>query len=100
MNLRVLNLGDGNVDTGTPMGSMVFTGMAALAQMELEIKREHVNDSNTKRRNACLDLGGRRPASTQRLQAYLTVTSLVGGPNGRTKAPAIWRGLLVVEAFA
>jgi DNA invertase Pin-like site-specific DNA recombinase len=61
VNLRVLNLGGGHVDTGTPMGSMVFTVMAALAQMELEIKRERVNDSNTKRRNAGLDLGGRRP---------------------------------------
>ncbi|MDF9277413.1 recombinase family protein [Arthrobacter sp. EH-1B-1] len=61
VNLRVLNLGGGNVDTGTPMGSMVFTVMAALAQMELEIKRERVNDSNTKRRIAGLDLGGRRP---------------------------------------
>lgn len=61
VNLRVLNLGGGNVDTGTPMGSMVFTVMAALAQMELEIKRERVNDSNTKRRIAGMDLGGRRP---------------------------------------
>lgn len=61
VDLRILNLGGGNVDTGTPMGSMVFTVMAALAQMELEIKRERVNDSNTKRRTAGLDLGGRRP---------------------------------------
>src|SRR5699024_7738439 len=38
--LRVLNLGGGDVDTSTPMGSMVFTVMAALAQMELDIKRE------------------------------------------------------------
>lgn len=28
--------------------------------MELEIKRERINDSNTKCRNAGLDLGGRR----------------------------------------
>lgn len=28
INLRVLNLGGGNVDTGTPMGGMVFTVMA------------------------------------------------------------------------
>jgi DNA invertase Pin-like site-specific DNA recombinase len=35
--LRVLNLGGGEVDTATLMGSMVFTVMAALAQMELEI---------------------------------------------------------------
>ena len=60
INLRVLNLGGGNVDTGTPMGSMVFTVMAALAQMELEIKRERINDSVTKRRAAGRDLGGRR----------------------------------------
>ncbi len=39
----------------------VFTVMAALAQMELEIKRERVNDSNTKRRSAGMNLGGRRP---------------------------------------
>ena len=61
VNLRVLNLGGGNVDTGTPMGSMVFTVMASLAQMELEIKRERVIDSNKKRRDAGMDLGGRRP---------------------------------------
>ena len=62
INLRVLNLGGGNVDTGTPMGSMVFTVMAALAQMELDIKRERVTDSVVKRRAAGGDLGGRRPA--------------------------------------
>lgn len=43
--LRVLNLGGGDVDTHTPMGSMVFTVMAALAQMELAIKRERITDS-------------------------------------------------------
>ncbi|MFJ7289765.1 recombinase family protein [Curtobacterium sp. NPDC098951] len=57
--LRVLNLGGGDVDTSTPMGSMVFSVMAALAQMELEIKRERVRDSVTKRRAAGQDLGGR-----------------------------------------
>ncbi|RFA07008.1 resolvase [Subtercola boreus] len=62
--LRVLNLGGGNVDTGTPMGSMVFTVMAALAQMELDIKRERITDSVTKRRAAGKDLGGRRPEFT------------------------------------
>jgi DNA invertase Pin-like site-specific DNA recombinase len=58
--LRVLNLGGGDVDTGTPIGGMVFTVMAALAQMELEIKRERINDSVSKRRAAGRDLGGRR----------------------------------------
>ena len=62
--LRVLNLGGGDVDTKTPMGAMVFTVMAALAQMELEIKRERINDSVTKRRTAGGDLGGRRPIFT------------------------------------
>jgi DNA invertase Pin-like site-specific DNA recombinase len=62
--LRVLNLGGANVDTSTPTGSMVFTVMAALAQMELEIKRERITDSVTKRRAAGADLGGRRPTFT------------------------------------
>lgn len=62
--LRVLNLGGGDVDTGTPMGAMVFTVMAALAQMELDIKRERIGDSISKRRAAGKDLGGRRPAFT------------------------------------
>lgn len=42
--LRVLNLGGGDVDTATPLGSMLFTVMAALAQMEHEIKRERITD--------------------------------------------------------
>lgn len=57
--LRVLNLGGGDVDTSTPMGSMLFTIMAALGQMEHEIKRERVVDSIAKRRAAGKDLGGR-----------------------------------------
>ena len=57
--LRVLNLGGGDVDTGTPMGSMMFTVMAALAQMEHDIKRERITDSIRKRRDDGRDLGGR-----------------------------------------
>jgi DNA invertase Pin-like site-specific DNA recombinase len=57
--LRVLNLGGGDVDTSTPMGSMLFTIMAALAQMEHEIKSERVTDSMSKRRAAGRNLGGR-----------------------------------------
>jgi DNA invertase Pin-like site-specific DNA recombinase len=57
--LRVLNLGGGDVDTSTPIGSMLFRIMAALAQMELEIKRERVVDLVSKRREAGKDLGGR-----------------------------------------
>ncbi len=43
---------------------MVFTFMAALAQMELEIKRERITDAVTKRRTSGGDLGGRRPTFT------------------------------------
>lgn len=50
INLNVLNLGGGTVDTSTPMGGMAFTVMAALAQMELDIKRERITDSVSKRR--------------------------------------------------
>jgi DNA invertase Pin-like site-specific DNA recombinase len=57
--LRVLNLVGGDVDTGAPMGSMVFTVMSALAQMELHIKRERITDSVSKRRLAGKNLGGR-----------------------------------------
>lgn len=64
INLRVLNLGGGDVDTGTPMGAMVFTVMAALAEMELDIKRERITDSISKRRAAGKDLGGRRNTFT------------------------------------
>lgn len=56
----MLNLGGGDVDTATPMGSMVFTVMAAPDQMELEIKWERITDSVAKRRAASKDLGGQR----------------------------------------
>lgn len=59
VNLRVLNLGDGNINTGTPMGPLVFA-VTALNQMELEIKRERINESVSKRRAAGKDLGGPR----------------------------------------
>ncbi|CDJ99077.1 Resolvase domain protein (modular protein) [Microbacterium sp. C448] len=67
--LRVLNLGGGDVDTATPMGAMVLTIRAALAQMEHEIKPdqalseiglgERILDSISKRRAAGKSLGGR-----------------------------------------
>ena len=57
--LRVLNLGGGDIDTSTPMGSMLFTIMAALAQMEHELKSERITDSISKRRAAGMNFGGR-----------------------------------------
>ena len=73
--LRVLNLGGDNVDTSTPMGSMMFTVMAALTQMELEIKRERITDSVSKRRAAGKALGGRKlqftPSQIQNAQRLI-----------------------------
>lgn len=64
VNLRVLNLGGGDVDTSSPMGQMMFTVMTALAQMELDIKSERNRDSVAKRRANNQDLGGRRTQYT------------------------------------
>ena len=73
--LRVLNLGGDNVDTSTPMGSMMFTVMAALAQMEPEIKLERITDSVSKRRAAGKNLGGRKlkftPSQIQNTQRLI-----------------------------
>ena len=76
--LRVLNLGGGDVDTATPMGAMLFTIMAALAQMEHEIKRERVTDSISKRREAGKDLGG-RPRRVSDSQIQNAVRLVKGG---------------------
>ncbi|MGZ0069701.1 recombinase family protein [Microbacterium arborescens] len=76
--LRVLNLGGGDVDTSTPMGSMLFTIMAALAQMEHEIKRERVTDSIAKRRAAGQDLGG-RPQRVTDSQVRSALRLVAGG---------------------
>lgn len=57
--LRVLNLGGGVVDTATPTGRLMFTVMAALAEMEYNIKAERNRDSVAKRRAKGLSLGGR-----------------------------------------
>lgn len=76
--LRVLNLGGGDVDTTTPMGSMLFTIMAALAQMEHEIKSERVTDSISKRREAGKDLGG-RPRRITDSQIHSALRLVEGG---------------------
>ena len=102
--LRVLNLGGGDVDTGTPMGSMVFTVMAALAQMELEIKRERITDSVSKRRAAGKDLGGRRPQFTDS-QVNNARRLIDGGQSGTQVAKdlgmsraTLYRRMAVIEA--
>lgn len=52
------------MDTATPRGSIVFIIMAAVGQMELEIKNERIADSVARRRADGKDLGGRRQALT------------------------------------
>ena len=81
--LRVLNLGGGDVDTATPIGSMLFTIMAALAQMEHEIKRERIVDSISKRRNAGKDLGGRpRRVTDSQIRSDMRLVEGEGGASG------------------
>ena len=83
--LRVLNLGGGDVDTSTPMGSMLFTIMAALAQMEHDIKSERITDSISKRRAAGKNLGGRpRRITDSQIRSALRLIQ-----NGETTAQVI-----------
>jgi DNA invertase Pin-like site-specific DNA recombinase len=66
------------------MGSMLFTIVAALGQMEHEIKRERVTDSIAKRREAGKDLGGRPAGSlTARFEA-LSAWSKAASPQLRS----------------
>lgn len=76
--LRVLNLGGGDINTSTPMGSMLFTIMAALAQMEHDIKSERVTDSIAKRKAAGDDLGG-RPRRVTDSQVRSALSLIEGG---------------------
>jgi DNA invertase Pin-like site-specific DNA recombinase len=60
------------------MGSMVFTVMSGLAQMELDIKRERITDSVAKRRTAGKNLGGRPQKVTDR-QIKNAISLIIGG---------------------
>ena len=91
--LRVLNLGGGDVDTSTPMGSMLFTIMAALVQMEHEIKSERITDSISKRRAAGKNLGGRPQRITD--SQIRSALSLV---EGGTPAAQVARDLSMSRA--
>ena len=64
--LRILNFGGGDVDTATATGSMLYATLAALGQMEQDIKRERVLDSIDRRRKAGKNLGGRPRRITNR----------------------------------
>lgn len=90
INLRVLNLGGGNVDTSQPMGKLMFTVMAGLAEMELEIKTERIRDSNAKRAANGGDLGG-RPQSHDDDAIYGAARDIKGGMSA--SAAAAKRGM-------
>lgn len=57
----MLNSGEGDVDTHTPMGLMLLTVMVALAHMKLEIEGERITDLVVEHRTVGIDLGGLRP---------------------------------------
>lgn len=57
INLKVLNLGGSNVDTSTPTGRLMFIIMSAISEMELEIKRERINDSSLNEKSGARILG-------------------------------------------
>jgi DNA invertase Pin-like site-specific DNA recombinase len=67
VNVRDLNLDGGNVGTGTPMDSMVFTAMAALAQIELAIRRAGT-DQRQHDETACRRQGPGPPMATVQAQ--------------------------------
>lgn len=92
--LRVLNLGGGDVDTATPMGSMVFTMMAALTQMELAAKRKGLTDSVAKRRATGNDLGRRRQTCTDFQIRSAPRRIEGGGRSPRSSGPSACRGPL------
>jgi hypothetical protein len=71
---RVLNLGGDDLDTATPMDSILFTIMAALAQMEHEIKRERL----------------RIPSSNEEKLARTLAAGLAGSLIVRSEALFAW----------
>ncbi len=81
-----MNLGGGDVDTSTPVGSMLLTIMAALAQMEHDIKRERIVDSISKRREAGkISAGARAESPTARSETPSVSLRVV---NQQLKSPA------------
>jgi len=63
--LRALNLGGGDADTSTPMGSMVITVMATRVLTDVKITREMSTDPMPQRQPTDNDFGGRRPTCTK-----------------------------------
>lgn len=89
--LRVLDLDGVDVDTSTPAGSMLFTVLTALVQMESALKRERVLDSVSKRRASGIDSGGqRKTAGTAAGSSGQELPEVAGG----THPPAL-HGLTV-----
>ncbi len=58
----MLNLGGGDLDTNTPMGSMISPIVVALVRVELGIECHRIIESVIEAWAVGQDLGGRRPA--------------------------------------
>lgn len=70
---------------------MVFTVMAALAQMEVEIKRESNSDSVIKRRTTGGGLGVRHRTFTD-FQIWAAAKLVQGQADRQHKSPMFWAG--------
>lgn len=107
ISLRVLNLGGEAVDTSTPMGKMLFTVMVALAQMELAIKQERIQDSITKRQAKGGNLGGRSQSIsddiihgiTRDIEQGMSVSAAVRKRKGLSRA-TYYRRIKELEAVS
>jgi len=77
--LRILNLG---IDTSTPAGELIFTIVAAVAQMERDLIAERTKSALEAKRRRGERIGGRKPSHTpeqvRRAMQMLDTSDLTG----------------------
>lgn len=77
--LRILNLG---IDTSTPAGELIFTIIAAVAQMERDLIAERTKSALDAKRRRGERVGGRKPSHTpeqvKRAVDLLDTTNMTG----------------------
>lgn len=77
--LRILNLG---IDTSTPAGQLIFTVVAAVAQMERDLIAERTKSALDAKRRRGERVGGRKPTHTpeqvRRAMVLLDTSTLTG----------------------